>query len=320
MPASHSANRVAIRLFTYLDDDGPAVGLLTAEDRVVRLEAGEGGLDLVIVEGRLDQLRVEALSRSREREPGVPMEELRALPALEFPGKIVGIGLNYRDHVEEQHLETPTAPTLFAMFGNTVVGDGEPIVRPEGTHALDLEVELGVVIGRRARRVPAADAMDHVAGYLVVNDVTARDWQGNRGALAEGQKGDGQWLRAKGSDTFFPIGPYFVDALSVPDPHALRLRSWRIPGAGPDRGRPQLMQDGTTADMLFRVPELIEFVSRQIALEPGDILSTGTPAGVGVFRVPPIFLAPGDRVRCEVQGIGTVENPIVEWSDVREDD
>jgi 5-carboxymethyl-2-hydroxymuconate isomerase len=175
------------------------------------------------------------------------------------------------------------------------------------------------VIGRRAHRVAAAAAMDHVAGYLVVNDVTARDWQGNKAALREGERGDRQWLRAKGSDTFFPIGPVFVPADAIDDPHALRLRSWRIPGRGPDAGTPILMQDGTTADMIWRVPELIEFVSRHVTLEPGDILSTGTPAGVGVFRVPPIFLEPGDRMRCEVEAIGTVENPIVDWTELRDD-
>ena len=229
------------------------------------------------------------------------------------------VGLNYRDHIAEQHLELPARPTLFAKFGNAIVGDGEPIVRPEGTRALDLEVELGVVIGRRARRVPAAEAMDHVAGYLVVNDVSARDWQGNKVALAPGERGDGQWLRAKGSDTFLPVGPVFATSDEIAHPHALRLRSWRIPGAGPDAGRPVPMQDGTTADMIWRVPELIEFVTRAITLEPGDILSTGTPAGVGVFRDPPVFLEPGDRARCEVEGIGAVDNPVVDWTAVRDD-
>jgi 2-keto-4-pentenoate hydratase/2-oxohepta-3-ene-1,7-dioic acid hydratase in catechol pathway len=209
---------------------------------------------------------------------------------------------------------------LFAKFGNAIVADGEAIVRPEGTTALDLEVELGVVIGRRARRVEAATAMEHVAGYLVVNDVSARDWQGNRAALREGERGDGQWLRAKGSDTFFPIGPVLATPESVPDPHSLALRSWVLRAAGDGSTDEIPMQDGTTADMVWRLPELIAYISRAITLEPGDILSTGTPAGVGVFRVPPMFLRPGDRVRCEVEGIGTVENPVVEWTTPREDD
>jgi 2,4-diketo-3-deoxy-L-fuconate hydrolase len=309
-----------MRLFAFLAADGPAVGLLTEDDRVVRISAADGGLDLALAEGRYADVADEALVRGAE--PGVARDALQPLPALEFPGKVVCIGLNYRDHIEEQRMEMPTAPTLFAKFGNTIVGDGEPIVRPEGTAALDLEVELGVVIGRRARRTSAAAAMDHVAGYLVVNDVTARDWQGTKPALAPGQKGDGQWLRAKGSDTFFPIGPVFVSADEIADPHALRLRSWRLPAgeAGADPGPAVQMQDGTTADMVWRIPELIEYVSRQITLEPGDILSTGTPSGVGVFQTPPVFLQPGDRVRCEVEGIGWVENPVVDWTAAREDD
>src|SRR6185369_7798038 len=294
-----------MRLFAFLAADGPAVGLLTEDDRVVRISAADGGLDLALADGRYDDVADEAIARAAE--PGVARDALQPLPALEFPGKVVCIGLNYRDHIEEQRMEMPAAPTLFAKFGNTIIGDGEPIIRPEGTAALDLEVELAVVIGRRARRLSAASAMDHVAGYLAVNDVTARDWQGTKPALGPGQRGDGQWLRAKGSDTFFPIGPVFVSADEIPDPHALRLRSWRIPAGGDDApGSPIAMQDGTTADMVWRIPQLIEYVSRQITLEPGDILSTGTPAGVGVFRTPPVFLQPGDRVRCEVERVGWV--------------
>jgi 2-keto-4-pentenoate hydratase/2-oxohepta-3-ene-1,7-dioic acid hydratase in catechol pathway len=233
------------------------------------------------------------------------------------PGKIVCVGLNYRDHVAEGAArEAPEWPLLFAKFSNAVIADGEAIVRPEGTHALDLEVELGVVIGRRARRIAVGQAMDHVAGYVVVNDVSARDWQGNKAALAPGQKGDGQWLRAKGSDTFLPMGPVFVSSDELDPAAGLRLRSWRIPGPGrPGAGEPQLMQDGTTADMIFSIPELIAFISRHITLDPGDVIATGTPSGVGVFRDPPIFLEPGDRARCEIDGIGSVENPIVDWTD-----
>jgi 2-keto-4-pentenoate hydratase/2-oxohepta-3-ene-1,7-dioic acid hydratase in catechol pathway len=224
---------------------------------------------------------------------------------------VVCIGLNYRDHLEEQHLAMPERPMLFGKWTNAVVADGEPIVRPEGCEALDAEVELGVVIGRRARRVSRAEAMAHVAGYVVVNDVTARDWQGNKGALHPGARGDGQWLRAKGSDTFLPMGPVFVTADELDPATGLRLRSWRIT---PD-GEEQLMQDGTTADMIYSVAELIAYISNAITLEPGDVIATGTPSGVGVFREPPVFLEPGDRVRCEIDGIGSVENPIVDWTE-----
>jgi 2-keto-4-pentenoate hydratase/2-oxohepta-3-ene-1,7-dioic acid hydratase in catechol pathway len=305
-----------MRLYAFLADDGPTAGLLTDDDRVVRIAAADGGLDLALAEDRFEEVLAEAGGIGASADVGRRRSDLRPLPALEYPGKIVCVGLNYRDHLAEQHLEIPARPTLFAKFGNAIVGDGEAIVRPEGTTALDLEVELGVVIGRRARRVSTETAMDHVAGYLVVNDVTARDWQGNRAALRPGEKGDGQWLRAKGSDTFFPIGPVFATWDAIPDPHALWLRSWVVRPSGAE----EAMQDGTTADMVWRVPDLIAFVSRAITLEPGDILSTGTPSGVGVFRVPPVFLEPGDRVRCEVESIGSVDNPVVDWTIVREDD
>ena len=204
---------------------------------------------------------------------------------------------------------------LFSKFANAIVGDGEAIVRPPGTRALDLEVELGVVIGRSARRVTPEEASDHVAGYVVVNDVSARDWQGNPQALREGEKGDGQWLRAKGSDTFLPVGPVFATADEVDPRGGLAIRSWRIPGAGPDAGAPVLMQDGNTRHMLFTAARLISLISQQVTLRPADLIATGTPAGVGVFRDPPVFLEPGDRVRCEIEGIGMVENPIVDWTD-----
>lgn len=311
-----------MRLFAFLADDGPAVGVLTGDDRVVRLRTVDGGLDLALAEGALPALLSEgaAVLTGPDASAAIPMADLDPLPAIEFPGKVVCVGLNYADHVAEGGRAAPERPLLFAKFGNAVIGDGEPIIRPEGCHALDLEVELGVVIGRRTRRVSAAEAPGHIAGYIVVNDVSARDWQGNPQALRPGEKGDGQWLRAKGSDTFLPVGPTFVDAATLDPAAGLRIRSWRIPGSGPDAGRSVAMQDGTTADLVWSVPRLIEFITRQITLEPGDIIATGTPAGVGVFRDPPVFLEPGDRVRCQVDGIGTVENPVIDWSDAPPDD
>jgi 2-keto-4-pentenoate hydratase/2-oxohepta-3-ene-1,7-dioic acid hydratase in catechol pathway len=243
--------------------------------------------------------------------------ELTPAPAVR-PGKVVCVGLNYRDHVAEHGAgaRPRERPILFGKFENAVVASGQPIVRPEGTHALDLEVELGVVIGRTARRVSRHQAMEHVAGYVVVNDVSARDWQGAKPALRDGESGDGQWLRAKGSDTFLPMGPIFVTADELDPGAGLRLRSWRMPASGPDAGRDVLMQDGSTADMIWSVPELIELITAAITLEPGDVIATGTPSGVGVFRDPPVFLEPGDRVRCEVEGIGVVENPVIDWTEV----
>lgn len=242
----------------------------------------------------------------------VARASLRPAPAVPRPGKIVCVGLNYRDHCDEQGIPYPDRPTLFAKFANTVIADGDAIVRPAGTTALDLEVELGVVIGLRASRVPRARALEHVAGYVVANDVSARDWQGNKVALGPGEKGDGQWLRAKGSDTFLPMGPVMVTADELTDPSGLRLRSWRTAANGPDAGIEVPMQDGTTADMLWDVPGLIEFISSVITLDPWDVVITGTPSGVGVFRDPPVFLEPGDLVRCSVDRIGSVANRVMD--------
>ena len=206
----------------------------------------------------------------------------------------------------------PDRPLIFAKFSNAVVADGEPVIRPAGSHALDLEGELGVVIGRGGRHIKAADAYSHVA-RATSSSTTSRPATGRaaRPRCGPGENGDGQWLRAKGSDTFLPMGPVLAFKTAIPDPHRLRIRSWRIPGSGPQAGTSILMQDGNTGDMIHRIPELIEFVSASISLEPGDVISTGTPSGVGVFRTPPVFLEPGDRVRVEIEGIGSVENPIV---------
>jgi 2-keto-4-pentenoate hydratase/2-oxohepta-3-ene-1,7-dioic acid hydratase in catechol pathway len=302
-----------MRLLAFLDpDDVPVVGALEGEDTVKPLGVG---LRSLIDDGYLADLAVFAsevatIDERQDRSTLRPAAPLR-------PGKIICVGLNYRAHAAEGGRGVPDRPLLFAKFANTVIGDGARIVRPEGTHALDLEVELGVVIGRAAHRVPAASAMAHVAGYLVLNDVSARDWQGNLQALREGEKGDGQWLRAKGSDTFLPIGPVFVTADELDPVAGVALRSYLTPGPGrPEAGTPMLMQESTTADMIFGIAELIAFISTVITLDPGDVIATGTPSGVGVFRDPPIFLEPGDTVRCEIDGIGAVENPIVDWSAV----
>ena len=242
---------------------------------------------------------------------GVPAASLRPAPPLE-PGKIICVGQNYASHVLEQGLPLPTRPLLFAKFANAVVGDGDPVIQPATTHALDLEAELAVVIGRRARRVTAAQAPGCVAAYATANDISARDLQGSRPALRDGERGDGQWLRAKGSDTFLPLGPCLVTADELGDPGNLRVRGFHTPAAGPAAGREARVQDGRTSDMVFGVANLIAFISESITLEPGDLVITGTPSGVGVFREPPVFLEPGDVVRVEVERIGSVTNPVVD--------
>ncbi len=312
-----------MRLIAHLDDlDLPVAGVL-AGDRVLTLEvlADRAGLreelafldprgllgeDAGLAETRAAVARAVALGLE-----GVPLASLRPAPPLE-PGKIICVGHNYATHVREQGLPLPTRPMLFAKFANAVVGSGDPVVHPATTHALDLEAELAVVIGRRARRVAAAEALAHVAGYMAANDISARDLQGSKPALREGERGDGQWLRAKGSDTFLPLGPCLVTADELGEADDLAVRGYHTPAAGPGAGREVQVQDGRTSDMVFAVAELIAFISASITLEPGDLLVTGTPSGVGVFREPPVFLAPGDVVRVEVELIGEVTNPIVD--------
>jgi 2-keto-4-pentenoate hydratase/2-oxohepta-3-ene-1,7-dioic acid hydratase in catechol pathway len=224
----------------------------------------------------------------------------------------VGVGYNYLDHIREQGLERPARPVLFSMFANAVAADGAPIRHPAGTHALDLEAELAVVIGRPASRLTPSQAALCVAGYTAANDVTARDWQGQVRALLPGEKGDGQWLRAKGSDTFLPLGPVMVTADELGDGGGLAVRSWRTAASGPDAGVLFKMQDGNTSDLLFSVADLVAIISAEVSLEPGDVIVTGTPSGVGVNREPPVFLEPGDLVRVEIERIGSLTNPITD--------
>lgn len=203
--------------------------------------------------------------------------------------KIVGVGLNYRAHAAESGQLVPTAPILFAKFSNTLCGDGDPIVLPRGGGHVDAEAELAVVIGKTARNVPRARALDVVAGYCCANDVSERD----------AQNSDGQWFRGKGYDTFCPLGPGITE---LPDPSDLRVVQ-RLNG--------EVLQDSRTSDLIFDIPTLIEYTSGVITLEPGDIILTGTPEGVGVVREPKIALAPGDIVEVEVEGIGVLRNPVV---------
>ncbi len=209
---------------------------------------------------------------------------------IERPGKIVCVGLNYRAHAEEQGAKLPERPMLFAKWATALAGPGDPIPLPSITQAVDYEGELAVVIGSRVKGVSAGNALEAVRGYLCANDVTARDLQ----------KADRQFTRSKSLDGFCPIGPALVPAADVGDPQALRLRTL-VNG--------EVRQDTSTADMIFGVAELIAFVSEAITLEPGDLLLTGTPSGVGVFRDPPVFLADGDEVTVEIERVGSLTNP-----------
>jgi 2-keto-4-pentenoate hydratase/2-oxohepta-3-ene-1,7-dioic acid hydratase in catechol pathway len=206
------------------------------------------------------------------------------------PQKIVCVGLNYRDHAEEQGVDLPERPLLFAKWPNTLIGDGEPIRIPSITENVDYEAELGVVVGRRASRVAVDDALDHVAGYVVANDVSARDLQFS----------DGQWVRGKSLDSFLPVSD-LVPAAEVPDPQALPIRAI-LNG--------EVMQDSSTSNMIFGVAEIVSFVSQAVTLEPDDLIITGTPAGVGAFRAPRVWLKPGDEITIEIDGVGAITSPV----------
>ena len=216
----------------------------------------------------------------------------QTLFSLDRPGKIVCVGLNYRDHADESGMPTPAEPLLFGKFPNTLVGPGEPIVLPPTSEHVDGEAELAVVIGATTHNVNYADAMDYVFGFTVANDVSARDLQ----------FGDGQWFRGKGFDTFCPLLPQIVPRDEVRDLHDLHVMQ-RVNGT--------VLQDGSTRDLIFDIPTLVAFASAVMTLEPGDLILTGTPPGVGYFRDPRIALRPGDTVEVEVEGIGKLTNPVV---------
>jgi len=210
---------------------------------------------------------------------------------IETPQKIVCVGLNYRDHADEQGVALPERPLLFAKWPNTLISSGEAIRVPAISKHVDYEAELGVVIGQRASRVSADEALAHVRGYVVANDVSGRDLQ----------FADGQWVRGKSLDTFLPVGE-LVPASDVPDPQSLAIRAI-LNG--------EVMQDSNTANMVFGVAEVIAFISQGITLEPGDLILTGTPAGVGAFREPKVWMQPGDEITIEIDGVGSITNPVV---------
>jgi 2-keto-4-pentenoate hydratase/2-oxohepta-3-ene-1,7-dioic acid hydratase in catechol pathway len=223
----------------------------------------------------------------------VALDDVRVLAPLR-PGKILCIGLNYMDHCREQKIEPPDRPTLFAKFPTSVIGPGDPIRWPaDFSDQVDYEAELAVVIGRPTSRVAAADALGHVFGYTAANDVTARDVQ----------KGDKQWIRGKAADTFCPLGPVVATTDEIPDPQALPIRC-RV------NGEPR--QDSHTKEMIFPVAAIVAFIARAITLEPGDVILTGTPDGVGVYRHPKVFLKPGDRIEVELGDLGVLANPVGE--------
>ncbi len=233
-----------------------------------------------------------ARARSAPADQWVSARGERFGPPIPNPSKIIAIGLNYRDHAEEQGKQPPERPLLFAKAPSCLVGSGDPIVLPPQESKVDAEAELGVVIARRARHVPIEEARGFVLGYTVFNDVSGR----------EAQYGDKQWFRGKSYDTFGPCGPWIVTADEIADPQALPIRCY---------WNETRMQDSNTGQLIHGIDALIAYISAQMTLLPGDLIATGTPAGVGVFRDPPRFLKAGDRTRIEIDRIGVLENPLI---------
>jgi 2-keto-4-pentenoate hydratase/2-oxohepta-3-ene-1,7-dioic acid hydratase in catechol pathway len=231
-----------------------------------------------------------AASAERILADGWPADGLELLAPLPRAGKVVAIGRNYREHTAEEGVEPPAAPLVFAKWPSSIIGPGAEIRwDPELTGQVDYEAELAVVIGRPTRRVSESVALDHVLGYTCLNDVSARDIQ----------FGDGQWVRGKSLDTFCPMGPALVTADEIPDPQTLAICS-TVNG--------ERLQDSNTSMMYFGVAAIVSYCSQSFTLEPGDVIATGTPGGVGVFRTPPRFLGDGDVVAVEIEGIGRLEN------------
>lgn len=287
-------------LLTALTPHGPRLALKTSLGIVILEKAGNkssvpltvgqalaepGGLDLVrqfVNENLRDSAHLRKLA--------VPEAEIQLGPLFR-PRNLLCIGLNYKDHAAESGLPLPEKPVVFAKLTGCVTGPGAPIVLPPDTKEVDYEAELAVVIGHRCRGVSTSEALEYVAGYTCLNDVSARDFQ----------RGDGQWVRAKSQDTFGPMGPYLVTPDEIAGPQSLPIRCW-VNG--------QLLQESNTDKMIFPVNELIAFISRGITLEPSDVISTGTPSGIGAVRKPPIFLKPGDEVVVEIEGVGRLSNSV----------
>lgn len=231
------------------------------------------------------------LQRIEEVEdPGQKMDVRLGCP-LSRPSKIICLGLNYLDHREESGFEKPQKPLLFCKTPNALAGPFDPILLPQSCDQIDWEVELAVVIGQAGKRIPAREALNYVAGFSVLNDVSGRQVQFS----------DSQWFRGKSFDTFAPMGPALVTVDEIENFQNLKLTT-RVNG--------EIMQDGNSADMIFDIPTIIAFISQDITLWPGDIISTGTPSGVGIFRDPPVMLKAGDVVECQVENIGTIRNTV----------
>jgi 2,4-didehydro-3-deoxy-L-rhamnonate hydrolase len=306
-----------MKLYTFIADGQATIGFALNEQMIdlpaayaaMRATRKTPGSPAALPTDMLELLRMgdAGLNAAREvlafmqKRPALPvgyqtvhlLETVKLLAPIPRPGKILCSGINYRGHMEENPgAKLPTEPFFFSKLPTAVIGPGEPIVHPRLTQQVDYEVEFAVVIGATMRRTPPKHVMERIAGYTILHDVSARDVQFK----------DNQITLGKNFDTFCPLGPCIITRDELPDPGNVRLRSL-LNG--------KVMQDGTTADWVFPLSELLSRLSQFMTLEPGDVVSTGTPAGVGVFRKPQVFLKAGDTVRLEIEEIGVLENPVV---------
>jgi len=277
-----------MKLVTFVRPGGvPEPGIVSG-DQIISL-AGAGFACMVsLIAGGAEALERAAASTA----PAIPLDSVKLMAPIPRPPKIICVGLNYRDHAIESNMAIPPVPTIFCKFPTSVIGPGDNIVLPKTSKQPDYEAEFAFAIGKGGRNIAAADWREHVFGYMNVNDVSARDIQ-----LATSQ-----WMMGKTFDTFCPMGPYLVTADEIADPHNLDI-SLTIHG--------EVLQHSNTKHLIFRIPGLIEHLSSVFTLEPGDVVSTGTPAGVGFARKPPRFLRPGDDVAVKVEGLGELRNPVV---------
>jgi 2,4-diketo-3-deoxy-L-fuconate hydrolase len=289
-----------MKLITYqLDDKSAQLGVV-ANDSIINLNTASGG---TLPDDMLSflQLGEQAMTTARNivssASSDISLESVKLLAPITNPGKVVAIGLNYMDHIRETGMDMPNLATMFCKYPSAIIGQGDDICwRTTLTNQVDYEAELAVVIGKTARNISQTDAFDYIAGYTNCNDVSARDLQF--------MPGD-QWLRGKCLDTFCPLGPYLVTTDEITDPSNLSIKCLV-------NGDP--LQDSSTAEMIYKIPYLIEYLSEAFTLYPGDVIATGTPHGVGAFRKPPNWLKHGDVVTVEIEGLGQLTNNCVSES------
>jgi 2-keto-4-pentenoate hydratase/2-oxohepta-3-ene-1,7-dioic acid hydratase in catechol pathway len=286
-----------MKLVTFVHNGSPRIGALVTnggQERVVDFQRADASLPtdmLTFLKGG-EAVRSAAQKAITTATETLPLSAVKLLAPIPRPGKIICIGLNYSDHAAETGQPLPAYPIVFAKYANTVIATGEPIVLPRVTNEVDYEAELGFVIGKTARYVAAAQALDYVAGYLPINDVSARDYQTRIS----------QWTMGKTFDTFAPMGPALVTADEITNAGNLKI-SLTING--------EVLQDSNTNKLIFGIAQLVESLSEVMTLEPGDVVSTGTPPGVGMARNPKRYLRPGDVVNITIEGLGTLSNPVI---------